>query len=313
MNTLYLDYAATTPCEAEVVETMLRYLGSGGLFANPASRSHRHGWMAEQAVENARAEVAALINADPREIVWTSGATEANNLAIKGCCEFYEGRRGRHLITSVTEHKAVLDVMRYLADKGYDVTFLRPGPDGVITANQVDAALRDDTLLVSLMWVNNETGVINQIPEIAKLTRSRKVLLHVDATQAVAKCQVDVAKVPVDLLSFSAHKIYGPKGIGALFVKREPFVGVAQQIHGGGHERGMRSGTLPTHQIAGFGVACRIARGRWQQDAEHFEEVKEAFLAVIRGRGLPFQINGHALDRIPGYLISPLQGLMRRH
>lgn len=309
MNTLYLDYAATTPCDAAVVETMLRYLGEGGLFANPASRSHRPGWMAEQVVENARLDVAGLIKADPREIVWTSGATEANNLAIKGSCEFYEGRRGRHLVTSVTEHKAVLDVMRYLAGKGYDVTFLRPGPQGVITAQHVEDVLRDDTFLVSLMWVNNETGVKNPIEEIAELTRSRKIVLHVDAAQAVGKCEINVSQVPLDLMSFSGHKLYGPKGVGALFVRREPFVGVFQQIHGGGHERGMRSGTLPTHQIAGFGAACRIASERWAQDAAHLQTVKDAFLAAIQGRGLDFAVNGHADERIPGILNLSIAGV----
>jgi cysteine desulfurase len=307
-TSIYLDYAATTPCDPAVVACMVAHLGTDGVFANPASRSHRPGWQAEQAVETARGQLVGLLAADPREIVWTSGATEANNLAIKGVCEFYP-ERGRHLVTSVTEHKAVLDVMKYQASaKGYEVTFLQPGRNGRITADQVAEVLRDDTLLVSLMWVNNETGVCNDIDGIAKITRARGVLLHVDAAQALGKMPLDMAHTAVDLLSLSAHKLYGPKGIGALYVRRDPFVGVMQQIHGGGHEKGRRSGTLATHQIAGFGLAARIAGERLAADHEHLAMLRRRFLAIVQQSGLA-TVNGDPDCHVPGILNLSFSGV----
>lgn len=311
MKSLYLDYAATTPVDPEVAAAMGRHLEADGVFGNPASRSHRYGWQAEQAVEQARGQVAALVGADPREVVWTSGATEANNLALKGVCEFHRGREdrpGRHLITSVTEHKAVLDVVGWLERQGYEVTRLRPGTEGVVTADQVEDALRPDTLMVSLMWVNNETGVCNDIPEIARRLRARRVLLHVDAAQALGKVAIDWGADAPDLMSVCAHKLYGPKGVGALLVRREPFVGVAQQIHGGGHERGMRSGTLPTHQLVGFGVAAQLAGARLSQDALHLQGLRERFVAPLLETGR-VQINGHPTRRVPGIVNLAFSGI----
>ncbi len=304
---LYLDHAATTPCDPEVIVAMTGCLGREGVFANPASRSHRPGWLAEQAVENARADLARLLSADPREIVFTSGATESNNLALKGVCEFHP-RRPCHFITSVTEHKAVLDVMTWLASRGHDVTRLRPDRGGRITAAQVEAALREDTLLVSLMWVNNETGVCNDIPAIAALTRARGVLLHVDAAQALGKIPLDLGRVPIDLLSVSAHKVYGPKGCGALFVRRDPFVGVVPQMHGGGHERGLRSGTLATHQIVGFGCAARLAAVRFEADHAHLVGLRRAFLDIIEDSRLA-TVHGDAEHRVPGIINLSFAGV----
>ncbi len=254
---IYLDFSATTPVDERVVATMIPYLTQQ--FGNPASRSHAYGWQAEEAVETARAEVAALINADPKEIVWTSGATESNNLAIKGAARFY-ARKGKHLITCKTEHKAVLDSFRELEREGFEVSYLDPQPDGLIDLNRFAQALRPDTILASIMHVNNEIGVIQDIAAIGTLCRQRGVLLHVDAAQSTGKVAIDLQQLPVDLMSFSAHKSYGPKGIGALYVRRKPRVRIEPQIHGGGHERGMRSGTLPVHQIVGMGAAFRIAR-----------------------------------------------------
>lgn len=256
---IYLDYSATTPCDPRVAEKMMHCLTLDGNFGNPASRSHIFGWKAEEAVEKARSQVAALVNADPREIVWTSGATESNNLAIKGVAHFYKSK-GKHIITSKIEHKAVLDTCRELEREGYEVTYLEPGKDGIITAQQMNDAIRDDTLLVSVMHVNNEIGVINDIAAIGEVCRSRGVILHVDAAQSPGKIDIDLENMKVDLMSFSAHKIYGPKGIGALYVRRKPRIRIEAQMHGGGHERGMRSGTLPTHQIVGMGEAFRIAK-----------------------------------------------------
>lgn len=256
---IYLDYSATTPVDERVAAKMAECLTIHGNFGNPASRSHVFGWKAEEAVENARAHVAALIHADPREIVWTSGATESNNLAIKGIAHFYKGK-GKHLITSKIEHKAVLDTCRQLEREGFETTYLDPGKDGIVTAQQVEAAMREDTILVSLMHVNNEIGVINDITAIGELCRSKGVLFHVDAAQSAGKIDIDLQNMKVDAMSFSAHKIYGPKGIGALYVSRKPRLRLEAQMHGGGHERGMRSGTLPTHQIVGMGEAFRIAR-----------------------------------------------------
>lgn len=256
---IYLDYSATTPADPRVAEKMMQCLTLDGTFGNPASRSHRFGWQSEEAVDVARNQVADLIAADPREIVFTSGATEANNLAIKGAAQANQAK-GRHIITCTTEHKAVLDTCAQLEREGFSVTWLNPQADGVIDLEQLAAALRDDTVLVSVMHVNNETGVIQDIAAIGALCHARGILFHVDATQSVGKLPIDLRELPVDLLSMSAHKIYGPKGIGALYVRRQPAVRIEAQIHGGGHERGMRSGTLPVHQIVGMGEAYRIAK-----------------------------------------------------
>ncbi len=255
---IYLDYAATTPVDPRVADKMMHCLTMDGLFANPASRSHIYGWQAEEAVEDARNQVAELIKADPREIVWTSGATEANNLAIKGVAAGYKDK-GRHIISSAIEHKAVLDSCQWLETQGFELTYLQPNAQGLISPEQVEEAIRPDTILISLMHVNNELGVINPIQAIGEVARQHQVLFHVDAAQSVGKLDLDMGKMPVDLLSVSAHKMYGPKGIGALYVRRQPKILLEAQIHGGGHERGMRSGTLPTHQIVGFGEAAQIA------------------------------------------------------
>lgn len=256
---IYLDYSATTPADSRVAQKMSECLTTEGHFGNPASRSHPFGWAAEVAVEEAREQVAALINADPKETVWTSGATESNNLAIKGAAHFYE-KKGRHIITCKTEHKSVLDTCRQLEREGFSVTYLDPEPSGLLDLHKLQAALRDDTILVSIMHVNNEIGVIQDIQAIGELTRARGTLLHVDAAQSAGKVPIDLESLKVDLMSFSAHKIYGPKGIGALYVRRKPRVRLEALMHGGGHERGMRSGTLPTHQIVGMGEAFRIAK-----------------------------------------------------
>ncbi len=256
---IYFDYAATTPVDPRVAERMMQYLTPTGMFGNPASKSHAFGWAAEEAVEQARHDVAALLNADAKEIVWTSGATEANNLAIKGAAHF-NVRRGKHIITCKTEHKAVLDTCRQLEREGFEVTYLDPEPNGLIDLAKFKAALREDTTVVSIMHVNNETGVIQDIGAIGELCRANKIVFHVDASQSAGKVPIDMEILKVDMMSFSAHKIYGPKGIGALYVRRKPRVRIEAQMHGGGHERGMRSGTLPTHQIVGMGEAFRIAR-----------------------------------------------------
>ncbi len=256
---IYMDYSATTPVDPRVAEKMCQYLTPDGGFGNPASRSHKFGWEADDAVEEARRNVAALLNADPKEIVWTSGATESDNLAIKGVAHFYH-KKGKHIITCKTEHKAVLDTCRQLEREGYEITYMDPEPNGLIDLAKLEAALRDDTILVSLMHVNNEIGVIQDIEAIGEMTRARKILLHVDAAQSAGKVPLDMETMKVDLLSLSAHKIYGPKGIGALYVRRKPRVRLEAQMHGGGHERGMRSGTLATHQIVGMGEAFRIAK-----------------------------------------------------
>ena len=255
---IYLDYAATTPADPRVASKMMQFLTLDGTFGNPASRSHRFGWQSEEAVDVARNQIAELVNADPREIVFTSGATESDNLAIKGAADAHQAR-GKHIITSQTEHKAVLDSCQQLEREGFDVTYLKPAANGIISPEQLRAALRDDTILVTLMHVNNETGVIQDIAAFGEICREREILFHVDATQSVGKLPIDLSQLPVDLMSFSAHKLYGPKGIGALYVRRKPRVQIAAQIHGGGHERGMRSGTLPVHQIVGMGEAYRIA------------------------------------------------------
>lgn len=294
---IYLDYAATTPVDPKVAEKMAACLTLEGNFANPASRSHLLGWQAEAAVENSRRQVAQLIGADVREIVWTSGATEADNLAIKGVAEAYSDR-GRHIITSTIEHKAVLDTCAYLEGRGFDVTYLKPNAEGVISAAEVKAALRDDTILVSLMHVNNELGSINDIAAIADCLRDHQAFFHVDAAQSLGKLSLNLADIAVDLMSLSAHKCYGPKGIGALFVRRRSRCEIAPQIHGGGHERGMRSGTLATHQIVGFGEACALAMDHLVEEQARLQSLKQGFLdAVLPLTGV--QLNGQA-DGWPG-------------
>ena len=260
-----LDYSATTPVDPRVAEKMCDCLTLQGNFGNAASRSHAYGWRADEAVERARRDVAELVNADPREIVWTSGATESDNLAIKGAAHFYR-KKGKHVVTCKTEHKAVLDTCRRLEQEGFEVTYLDPEPNGLIDLKKLSAALRDDTVLVSIMHVNNEIGVIQDIEAIGEITRERKIIFHVDAAQSAGKVPIDLASLKVDLMSFSAHKIYGPKGIGALYVRRKPRVRIEAQMHGGGHERGMRSGTLATHQIVGMGEAFRLAREEMDED-----------------------------------------------
>ncbi|MFA3762015.1 IscS subfamily cysteine desulfurase [Yersinia sp. 2544 StPb PI] len=270
---IYLDYAATTPVDPRVAEKMMQYLTLDGIFGNPASRSHKFGWQAEEAVDIARNDIAALVGADPREIVFTSGATESDNLAIKGAANFYQ-KKGKHIITCKTEHKAVLDTCRQLEREGFDVTYLAPQSNGIIDLKQLEAAMREDTILVSIMHVNNEIGVVQDIAEIGEMCRSRGIIFHVDATQSVGKLPIDLSKLKVDLMSFSAHKVYGPMGIGALFVRRKPRIRIEAQQHGGGHERGMRSGTLPVHQIAGMGEAYRIAKEEMESEAARLRSLR---------------------------------------
>lgn len=271
---IYLDYAATTPVDPRVADRMMQFLTMDGVFGNPASRSHGYGWQAEEAVEHARQQVADLIKADPREIVWTSGATEANNLALKGVAHFYQ-KKGKHIITSKIEHKAVLDTCRQLEDEGFEVTYLDVQPStGRITPQMLEAALREDTILVSLMMVNNELGNLTDVEAIGEITRARGIYFHVDAAQAAGKTEIDLSRMKVDLMSFSGHKIYGPKGIGALYVRRSPRVRLKAQIHGGGHERGMRSGTLPTHQIVAMGEAFEIAGREMAAEQQRLEALR---------------------------------------
>ncbi|EHR69883.1 cysteine desulfurase IscS [Burkholderiales bacterium JOSHI_001] len=292
---IYLDYAATTPVDPRVVQAMLPYLYEQ--FGNPASRSHAYGWAAEEAVEIAREHVAALIGADPREIVWTSGATESNNLGLKGAAQFHAGK-GKHIITVKTEHKAVLDTVRELERQGFTATYLDVDADGLISVDTVAAALRPDTVLVSVMAVNNEIGVIQDIAGIGALCRSKGVLFHVDAAQATGKMPINLAQLPVDLMSLSAHKTYGPKGIGALYVCRKPRVRIEAQIHGGGHERGMRSGTLATHQIVGMGEAFRLAKEQMASDNERIRSLRDRLLAALKD--VPeVRVNGHIEQRVP--------------
>ena len=295
---VYLDYAATTPVDKRVAEKMIPYLTE--TFGNPASNSHAFGWTAEEAVEKARADIAALINADPKEIVFTSGATESDNLAIKGAANFYK-TKGKHLITVKTEHKAVLDTMRELERQGYEVTYLDVQENGLVDLDVLKAAIRDDTILVSVMWVNNEIGVVQDIPAIGEICRERKIVFHVDAAQACGKVPVDVEAAKIDLLSMSGHKVYGPKGIGALYVRRKPRVRLEAQMHGGGHERGFRSGTLPTHQIVGMGEAFRIAKEELAQDTAHYLKLRDIFLKGIEGIEEVY-INGDLEHRAPNNL-----------
>ena len=297
---IYLDYSATTPVDPRVAEKMMACLTPDGNFGNPASRSHLFGWKAEEAAETARRQVAELIGADPREIVWTSGATESDNLAIKGVAHFYH-KKGKHIITSKIEHKAVLDTCRQLEREGYEVTYLTPGSDGLITPQMVADALRDDTILVSLMHVNNEIGTITDIAAIGELTRKHGVLFHVDAAQSVGKLPIDMAEMKVDLMSICGHKMYGPKGVGALYVRRKPRVRIESQIHGGGHERGMRSGTLATHQLVGMGEACAIAQESMEQEHKRLTELRDRFWSQISDME-EVHINGSFDQRYPGNL-----------
>jgi cysteine desulfurase len=292
---IYMDYGATTPVDQRVVDVMIPWLREH--FGNPASRSHAWGWEAEAAVEKAREQVAALINADPREIIWTSGATESDNLAIKGAAQFYK-TRGKHLITVKTEHKAVLDTMRELERQGFEVTYLDVEEDGLLDLAKLKAALRPDTILVSVMFVNNEIGVIQDIAAIGAMCRERSIIFHVDAAQATGKVTIDLAKLPVDLMSLASHKTYGPKGIGALYVRRKPRVRIEAQMHGGGHERGMRSGTLPTHQIVGMGEAFRLAREEMGTEIERIRMLHRRLVDGLSGIEQTF-LNGHPTQRVP--------------
>ncbi len=297
---IYFDYLATTPVDPRVVEAMTNCLSIEGTFGNPASRSHVFGWKAEEAVENARNHVADLIGADPREIVWTSGATESDNLAIKGVAHFYS-KKGKHIITSKIEHKAVLDTCRQLEREGYEITYLDPNDKGLTTPEMVRDAIRDDTVLVSIMHANNEIGVVNDIAAIGEVCRESGVLYHVDAAQSAGKMPLDMATMKVDLLSMSAHKMYGPKGVGALYVRRKPRVRIEAQTHGGGHERGMRSGTLATHQIVGMGEAARIAQEEIGQEAVRLTALRQRFWDGVKDMA-EVHINGDELQRLPGAL-----------
>ncbi len=307
MKPVYLDYAATTPVDARVIARMLEFLGEDAQFGNPASRSHGYGWLAEEGVETARRQVADVLHCDVREVVWTSGATESNNLAIKGAA-FANRERGRHLITATSEHKAVLDCFRWLEAKGFEVTWLAPQADGRVDPEALKAALRDDTTLVSLMHANNETGVINDIAVLGELCRSKGTLFHVDAAQTAGKLLLDLSQLPVDLLSLSAHKFYGPKGVGVLYVRRHPDVRIEAQIHGGGHERGLRSGTLPTHQVVGLGEALMLASQQMNEDSLRIGALRNQLwqgIAELPG----VQLNGHPTQRLPGHLNVAFTGL----
>lgn len=292
---IYLDYSSTTPCDPRVVDAMIPWLREH--YGNPASRSHAWGWEAEEAVEKARTQVAELINADPREIVWTSGATESDNLALKGAAQFYKSR-GKHLITVKTEHKAILDTMRALEREGFDVTYMDVLPNGLLDLNAFEAAIRPDTILASVMLVNNEIGVIQDITAIGQICRKHNVIFHVDAAQATGKVEIDLQKLPVDLMSLASHKTYGPKGIGALYVRRKPRVRLEAQMHGGGHERGMRSGTLATHQIVGMGEAFRIAREEMATELPRMHALQQRLLKGLQGLEETY-INGDLEHRIP--------------
>ena len=304
---IYLDYSATTPVDPRVAQSMSECLLTEGKFGNPASHSHVFGWEAEEAVEEARRQVADLIGADPREIVWTSGATESDNLAIKGVAEFHQSR-GRHIITSEIEHKAVLDTCKYLANKGFEITLIAPEPNGQIDPASVAAAIREDTILVSIMHANNEIGVVNAIGDIGAITRTRGVFFHVDAAQSAGKLPIDVNAMQLDLLSMSGHKMYGPKGVGALYVRRNPPVRISAQIHGGGHERGMRSGTLPTHQIVGMGEACRICSEEMEEESARVRALRDELRSGLCQ--LPaVQVNGDVERRLPGNLNISFAGV----
>lgn len=297
---IYFDYAATTPVDPRVAQKMSECLLAEGKFGNPASRSHKFGWEAEEAVEIARRQVADLVNCDPREIVWTSGATESDNLAIKGVAQFYKSK-GKHIITSKIEHKAVLDTCRHLERDGFEVTYLEPSEDGLISPASVEAAIREDTTIVSIMHVNNEIGVVNDIAAIGEVTRAHKIFFHVDAAQSAGKVAIDLQELKVDLMSFSAHKIYGPKGVGVLFVRRKPRVRLEAQMHGGGHERGMRSGTLATHQLVGMGEAFRIAKAEMVEEGERILALRERLWAGFDGMEEVY-VSGNMDHHVPGII-----------
>ena len=297
---IYLDYSATCPVDPRVAEKMVQYMTMDGTFGNPASRSHRYGWQAEEAVDTAREQIADLLNADPREVVFTSGATESDNLAIKGAANFYQ-KKGKHIITCKTEHKAVLDPCRQLEREGFEVTYLAPEANGIIDLNKLADAMREDTILVSIMHVNNEIGVIQDISAIGELCRERKIVFHVDAAQSAGKLPIDVQEMKVDLISLTSHKIYGPKGIGALYVRRKPRIRLETQMHGGGHERGFRSGTLPTHQIVGMGEAFHLAKQEMQADFDHAKKLRDRLLDGIKDMEA-VTINGDLEQRLPNNL-----------
>ena len=298
---IYLDYAATTPVDAKVAKKMAEYMTFEGVFGNPASRSHGYGWQAEEAVETARQQVADLVNADPREIVFTSGATESDNLAIKGAAHFYQGR-GKHIITSKIQHKAVLDTCRQLEQEGFEITYIDPQPGtGLILPEQVKEALREDTILVSLMMVNNELGTVTDVKAIGEITREAGVIFHVDGAQAAGKVKIDLEELKIDLMSFSGHKVYGPKGIGALFVRRKPRVRLRAEQHGGGHERGMRSGTLATHQIVGMGEAFAIAAERLEEDRAHTQKMHDKLWQGVQDIE-EIYLNGDVENSVPNII-----------
>ena len=292
---IYMDYSSTTPVDPRVADKMIPYLREQ--FGNPASRSHMYGWSAEKAVEEARAQVAALVNADPREIIWTSGATEGNNLALKGAAHFYQ-TKGKHIITVKTEHKAVLDTVRELERQGFEATYLQPQDNGLITVEQLAAAIRPDTILVSVMWVNNEIGVIQPIAEIGELCRSKGIIFHSDAAQATGKTPIDLENTKVDLVTFTAHKTYGPKGVGALYVRRKPRVRLEAQMHGGGHERGLRSGTLATHQIVGMGEAFRLAKEEMDSEITRIRALRDRLAKGLNSMEEVY-VNGDMEHRVP--------------
>ncbi len=297
---VYFDYSATTPVDPRVAEVMMQFLTPDGEFGNPASRSHPYGWVADEAVEQARKNVADLISADPKEIVWTSGATESDNLAIKGVAHFYK-KKGNHIITCKTEHKAVLDTCRQLEREGYEITYLDPEANGLIELKKLEAAIRPETILVSIMHVNNEIGVIQDIAAIGKMTRAKGILLHTDAAQSAGKVPIDVNEMNIDLMSLSAHKVYGPKGMGALYVRRKPRVRLEAQMHGGGHERGMRSGTLATHQIVGMGEAFRVARKELAQETDRIRALRDRLWDGLKDMEEVY-INGDMEHRVAGNL-----------
>ena len=297
---IYLDYASTTPIDKRVADKMFEYMTTDGMYGNPASRSHSFGWDADDAVSKSRKHIADLINADPREIVWTSGATESDNLAIKGAAHFYK-KKGKHIITLKTEHKAVLDACRQLEREGFEVTYMEPMSSGLLDFDKLESEIREDTVLISIMHVNNEIGVIQDIEKIGELCRSKNIIFHVDAAQSAGKIEIDLQKTKVDLMSFSAHKIYGPKGIGALYVRRKPRVRLEAQIHGGGHERGLRSGTLPTHQIVGMGEAFRIAKEEMNQDFENISKLRNRLWNGVKDMEEVY-LNGDFENRYPGIM-----------
>ena len=299
-STIYLDYASTTPVDPRVASKMMEFLTPEGEFGNPASRSHKFGWKADEAVEEARSHVANLVNCDPREIVWTSGATEADNLAIKGVARFYKNK-GNHIITSKIEHKAVLDPCRQLEREGFEVTYLDPDEGGIITPESVKDAMKDTTILVSIMHINNELGTVNNLEKIGTIVRDKGAFFHVDAAQSTGKIDIDLSNMPVDLMSFSAHKTYGPKGIGALFVRRKPRVRLEALIHGGGHERGMRSGTLATHQIVGMGEAFKIAKTEMSKDYTKVNKFHQDFLEKVKEIDHVY-VNGDLKNKVPNIL-----------